>query len=626
MKTAQHLQYFRSSKPSLFTDIAILDDYLYKAVDSFQLMCLYSQSTLFQKRPLFTIYNLINGYLCNYVDVEYNYRQPPFERPTIEQLLKSIANDNKNNVIIRKYSEIFLRLFDRYKFQSIDIDRTQEQSEQLKIFKELFLVFCLLPRTIKSLKLYRPSEIFGQSHLLSIIDFIRDDFNKQIEIVDENYHKFLNLITSEHSFISNSNENDSSTAANNNNNNNNSINTTSMNDRRRSKTSPNSTLSTRLRRHSLDQILSDGIRVCDVERLYQHQNEIFDRCCCVHTVPIGSNTVDSVIHDEDLVYIRIDPAASVLPTVSIEVKHFILGNAGALINDRLKRMGTMNVHDKLFAKTVTTLVLIHRPTGRLLAVLTFDFRSKENLGELIFLVVTPRYQRRGYGSMLLSIMAKMIIPECSEYAVHADLGAIDFYKRIGFIEETNTKEIIRLEKFMGQYTGSVLMRANRTIMMQKLRPLSLKIDLISIENIQPTRSNCPIHVGISQALSSSSSSTSSNDQMNEISMEELKIFHHTICEHLAPLLVATQNVRDSLAQSRDSAENLVVYDNLVLFKQLNSSLMYIDLARILYYRFLWFITHCQWKYRRDCRLTIARKVECHLKRLFVFKFGFEEMF
>ncbi|OTF70283.1 hypothetical protein BLA29_009537 [Euroglyphus maynei] len=146
----QHLKYFHSTKPSLFNKVAILDDYLYKTVDCFHVMCLYSQSTLLQKRPLFTIYNLLNGYLCNFVDLEFNYRQPPFERPTIQQLLTSIANNNDNNSTIRKYSRIFLQLFDRHKFQSIQIDRTDEQSEQLKIFKELFLVFCLLPRTIKS--------------------------------------------------------------------------------------------------------------------------------------------------------------------------------------------------------------------------------------------------------------------------------------------------------------------------------------------------------------------------------------------------------------------------------------------------------------------------------------------
>ncbi|KAH9511551.1 Histone acetyltransferase kat2b [Dermatophagoides farinae] len=623
----QHLQYFRSSKPSLFdgNNIAILDDYLYKAVDSFHLMCLYSQATLFQKRPLFTIYNLINGYLCNYVDVEYNYRQPPFEMPTIEQLLNSIANNNNNNHVVgenmtvRKYSEIFLRLFDRHKFQSISIDRTQEQSEQLKE--------------------YRPSEIFGRSHLLSIIDILRQDFDKHIHIDDENYQIFRNLIITECPFITDSDNmnSNSSNAAN-------QINVTPSMDDRRSKSPHNSSItSSRLRRHSLDYILTDGIRVCDVERLYQHQNEIFDRCSCVRTITFGSPSIvggggggddSAAIRNEDLIFIRIDPLTFEPANALMEIKHFIVRSAAILINDRLKRMGSMNVRDKLFSDNVTTLVLIHRPTGRLLAVLTYDFRPIENLGELIFLVVRPKYQRRGYGSMLLSIMSKIIIPNCAEYAVHADLGAIEFYRRIGFVQEMNTKEIQRLERFMGQYTGSILMRVNRTTMIEKLRNLTLtSVELITLDDIQPTRSHCPIHIGLKSTTlqhhpgENNNNNNNNNSKLNEITDEELRTFHHTIREHFAPLMVATQNDRDSLAESRGFVKRFFNdYNNLFSLKEYNPDLMNIDLLRILYYRLLWFIAHCQWKYRRDDKLTIARKAECHLKRLMVFKFGIEEMF
>ncbi|OTF79245.1 hypothetical protein BLA29_002094, partial [Euroglyphus maynei] len=426
---------------------------------------------------------------------------------------------------------------------------------------------------------------------------------------------FHNLITTEDPLIS-TNNNDVA----------NSTISTYLNDRR-SKSTTNSILSSRLRRHSLDQILSDGIRVCDVERVYQYQNEIFDRCCCIRTIPLGTtiNNESTIIRDEDLLFIQICPLIRI-NVVKREIRNYILRNASLLINDRLRRMGVQNVEKKLFSKTVTTIVLIHRPTGRLLAVLSFDFHQKQNLSELIFLVVTSRYQRRGYGSMLLSIMVQQVIPCCSQYAVHADLGAIDFYKRIGFIEETNKREINRLEKFMGQYDGSKLMRANHTTMMQKLRPLPSKNELISFEDIRPIRSNCPIHVGISQTLSSSTTASTPNDRIDDISKEQLESFFHTIREHFAPLFVATKNDRDSLAKTRRRTIQLMTYRQLIIYQLLDLSIMNIDLLRLVYYRLLWFINHCQWKYRRDDRQNIARKAECHLKRLFVFKFGFEEMF
>ena len=421
----------------------------------------------------------------------------------------------------------------------------------------------------------------------------------------------------------------------------NEINVTPSMDDRRSKSPHNSSsiTSSRLRRHSLDYILTDGIRVCDVERLYQHQNEIFDRCSCVRTITFGSPSIvggggggddSAAIRNEDIIFIRIDPLTFEPANALMEIKHFIVRSAAILINDRLKRMGSMNVRDKLFSDNVTTLVLIHRPTGRLLAVLTYDFRPIENLGELIFLVVRPKYQRRGYGSMLLSIMSKIIIPNCAEYAVHADLGAIEFYRRIGFVQEMNTKEIQRLERFMGQYTGSILMRVNRTTMIEKLRNLTLtSVELITLDDIQPTRSHCPIHIGLKsttlQHHPGENNNNNNNSKLNEITDEELRTFHHTIREHFAPLMVATQNDRDSLAESRGFVKRFFNdYNNLFSLKEYNPDLMNIDLLRILYYRLLWFIAHCQWKYRRDDKLTIARKAECHLKRLMVFKFGIEE--